>query len=327
MEPLDRYLNAVRFWLPRAQRQDIIQELSEDIRSQIEEREAEIGHPLDEADIDVVLHRYGHPMVVAGRFLPARCLIGPTLFPLYAFVLKLLAGVYVVPWLVVWLFFVIFVPSYRANHPGPDLSTLRSVWMIAIHGFAFVTLGFAIIERSAGSRLLSTWSVRKLPAPRDPNHISRGASVTSIVTALVFVLWWVGVMSLPTPEGVRLAPVVRHLFYWPILLLALAVIPVAVIDVIRPWWSRQRAAVALVLDGAWLVMTSLLLASAPLVEVTSPNVTPERAAQAAQWLSLPLLFTAFLCAVSYALRAIQDVRRLVGKPPAQSRAITFLTGE
>ena len=40
MELLDRYLQAVRFWLPKAQRDDIAAELSEDIRSQIEERES-----------------------------------------------------------------------------------------------------------------------------------------------------------------------------------------------------------------------------------------------------------------------------------------------
>jgi hypothetical protein len=39
MELLDRYLQAVKFWLPKAQKQDIIEELSEDIRSQVEEKE------------------------------------------------------------------------------------------------------------------------------------------------------------------------------------------------------------------------------------------------------------------------------------------------
>ena len=37
MELLDRYLQAVKFWLPKSQRDDIIAELSEDIRCQFEE--------------------------------------------------------------------------------------------------------------------------------------------------------------------------------------------------------------------------------------------------------------------------------------------------
>src|SRR5438309_9276370 len=36
MELLDRYLQAVRFWLPKAQQEDIIAELSSDLRSQID---------------------------------------------------------------------------------------------------------------------------------------------------------------------------------------------------------------------------------------------------------------------------------------------------
>jgi hypothetical protein len=37
MELIDRYLQAVKFWLPKQQKLDIIAELSEDIYAQIEE--------------------------------------------------------------------------------------------------------------------------------------------------------------------------------------------------------------------------------------------------------------------------------------------------
>jgi hypothetical protein len=40
MELLDRYLQAVGFWLPQPQKRDIIAELSEDIHSQIEEKQS-----------------------------------------------------------------------------------------------------------------------------------------------------------------------------------------------------------------------------------------------------------------------------------------------
>src|SRR5271165_3173690 len=67
---IDRYLQAVKFWLPKAQQQDILAELSEDLHSQIEEREAALGHPLDEADLAAVLKRRGSPMRVASGFVP-----------------------------------------------------------------------------------------------------------------------------------------------------------------------------------------------------------------------------------------------------------------
>ena len=47
MELLDRYLQAVRFWLPRAEQDDMIAELRDDLNSQIEDRESSLAnsHP------------------------------------------------------------------------------------------------------------------------------------------------------------------------------------------------------------------------------------------------------------------------------------------
>jgi len=324
MELLDRYLHAVRFWLPRAQRQDIIRELAGDIQSQIEEAEQERGAALDEAQVEAILHRFGHPILVAGRFLPQRCLIGPTLFPLYAFVLKLIAGFYVLPWLLVWLFFVIFVPSYRAEHPGLDLpATVQSLWLIAIHLFAFVTLAFAFLERSeAKSVLFARWNIRNLPAARDANRLSRGSAVASIVATTVFILWWVNVASFPAPRTARMAPVLLG-YYWPVLLLLLAAIPIAVVDLFHPWWTRGRAAARLAIDGAWAVVACLLLVSGPWIHLSITNLPPDRAAAVVRWVNLPVLITLVVIGVASVFQAVQDVRWLVGRPTsanAQSRS-------
>jgi hypothetical protein len=88
MELLDRYIHAVRFWLPKAQGDDIAAELSEDIRSQIEEREAALARPLNEGEVADILKQHGRPLLVANRFQPQKHLIGPVLFPIYCFVLK-----------------------------------------------------------------------------------------------------------------------------------------------------------------------------------------------------------------------------------------------
>jgi hypothetical protein len=47
---VDRYLRAARDHLPRSQQDDIINELSDSIRSRIEDEEAALGRPLDEAE-------------------------------------------------------------------------------------------------------------------------------------------------------------------------------------------------------------------------------------------------------------------------------------
>ena len=60
MELIDRYFQAVRFWLPKNQKQDIIAELSEDIRSQVEDREPELGRKLN-GPITWELPQFGMP--------------------------------------------------------------------------------------------------------------------------------------------------------------------------------------------------------------------------------------------------------------------------
>ena len=91
MSLLDRYLASVRSALPEAQRDDIINELSENLRSQIEDQESSLGRPLTDAEVDAMLKQHGHPLIVAARYHQeqrslsfGREIIGPVLFPFYS---------------------------------------------------------------------------------------------------------------------------------------------------------------------------------------------------------------------------------------------------
>src|SRR5689334_8746084 len=110
MDLLDRYLQAVRFWLPRAQQDDIIAELSEDIRSEIEEKESALARKLNPAELEALLKQRGRPMLVANRYLPQRSVIGPALFPAYLLVLKIVMLCYLLPWFLVRVGLFVFDP-------------------------------------------------------------------------------------------------------------------------------------------------------------------------------------------------------------------------
>lgn len=118
MELLERYLQAVGFWLPKPQKRDIIAELSEDIRSQIEEKESDLGRHLDEAELAVILKARGAPLLVAERYLPQRHLIGPLLFPIYRLALKW-ALLYQAPWFLVWVGFACWIALMPMQIRGP----------------------------------------------------------------------------------------------------------------------------------------------------------------------------------------------------------------
>jgi len=246
MELIDRYLQAVKFWLPKTQKQDIIAELSEDIRSQVEEKEAELGRKLNDAEVEAILIQRGSPIVVANRYLPQRHLIGPLLFPVYSLVLKMAWLFYLVPWLFVWICIASFAPSYRAQNPGTLITgALHTFWLMAVYTFASVTVAFALVERyHLKSGFLEKWDPRKLPPIYDFKRIKRSSSIAEIVALVVVCTWWIGVMSSPAIVNnaelhITLAPVWQY-FFWGFLLLAAANLVLSGVNLFRPYRNRHQ---------------------------------------------------------------------------------------
>src|SRR5215469_4549610 len=145
-ELVDRYLQAVRFWMPKSRRQDeLLAELGEDLRSQIEEKEGELGRTLDNEEVSSILKRCGVPVTVASRLGPKRHLIGPTLFPIYIFVLKM-----VLFWILIPVFVFIVAPTnaVRSGEWGTAIAaTIGDLWSGLFIAAGVITLVFAILER------------------------------------------------------------------------------------------------------------------------------------------------------------------------------------
>lgn len=278
MDLLERYLQAVQFWLPKQQKQDIIAELSEDLRSQIDEKETELGRKLQEVELEAILKRCGPPLVVASHYRPEQYLIGPVLFPFYRFVLGVALLGCVVPRILVWIGFWIFDPARRGALHMDNLLTTAVALAFAI------TLVFAVIERTAAKAgMLESWNPRKLPALRDPNRISRAGSIVEIAFSGIFLVWFVGafwpgkVIDLLGPK-IMLAPVWQY-FFWTFVGLGVLNIEMACVNFVRPYWTPLRASLR---AGATLVggmAFCWLMKAQVLAGFNAPDVTVQRAAE------------------------------------------------
>jgi len=51
MQLIERYIEAVKFWLPQSQQTDIAAELHANLLSQAEDKETALGRPLQEEDL------------------------------------------------------------------------------------------------------------------------------------------------------------------------------------------------------------------------------------------------------------------------------------
>lgn len=284
MELIERYLQAVQFWLPKAQKHDIIAELSEDLRAQIEEKDTSLGRALSEAEVGAILMERGRPVLVANRFLPQEHLIGPVLFPIYTFVLKIVMASYLVPWALVWIGRMFYSPAYRADlltdPVSAILSAWSSVWATAVLAFGAVTIVFAILERvQAKSRFMEKWEPRKLPAVRNPNVIPRaGASFELVVNAVGFVVWATNMyrpVAMISDIRISVSPMWLW-FFWGFLLVSLVNSGLAAVNFMRPYWTTQRAISRLLSDAAGSVLFCWLLKVNILTGFAVANVSPER---------------------------------------------------
>lgn len=279
MELVDRYLHAVKFWLPRNQKDDIIAELSEDLRSQIEEKEAELGHKLSDAEVEPILKRCGSPMAVAGRYLPQQSLIGPALFPIYRVIIRSLVLYFLLPWLLLWMGITIFSPDFRADHPGAALfASLEPWWLAATWSLFINTLIFALLDRSqARLHLVDTWNPRSLPAVRDPNRIPRGETIFELTVAVAGLAIWVQIGAFRRVFhvfGFTIALSSRWpYFFWAWVVLSLAGIALACLNLSNPRWTRLSASLRLGINTySWVMLYALCRAH--LLEALSASGLP-----------------------------------------------------
>jgi hypothetical protein len=287
MELIERYLQAVKFWLPRQQKDDIIAELSADIYAQVEERETALGRKLTEAEVEEILRQRGHPLLVANRFLPQESLIGPVFFPIYRFVLKIFAFGYLLPATLVWIGLMIFSPSYRfeqthASWFGAFASLFSYLWFTTCLVVVPLTIAFVVLERQQDRvRFFDRWNPRKLPVARNPNLIPRSTSSFELAVSLIFFLWFAfNLHSTVVPIGLTVAISLNPQwlwFFWGYLLLAMVNASLAGLNLMYPFWTARRATLRLLSDGAGAAIFCWLMKANLVAGITAVNLSAQQA--------------------------------------------------
>ena len=203
------------------------------------------------------------------------------------------------------------------------------VWQCGLWTFAYVglfTVIFAGVERAqARARVTGQWDPRDpnaLPsAPVDPEARAKRSlrfyASVDIVADILVLSWWLGVHPAALPElGIVLTPVWQAL-HWPIAVLLVASVAVALADATRPSWSRPRLIAHLAVDGFTLAVTGILLAAGPWVDVTSSGLLAAKAAFIEKWMNQIWLWVLLVIAGISAVRVFLHARRLAAQGPSQ----------
>jgi len=272
MELIDRYLQAVKFSLPRAQRDDIIKELRDSILSQIEEKEAALGRHLTKDEQVELLKKLGSPMHLASRYGKQQHVIGATMFPIYWRVLKAALGL---------AFLVQAGASIAMAAVGKpfiqSLSPLMHYPSVALSVFGWVTVVFAAMDFfGAKIQVSDRWDPRKLPplVKSDPRK-SRFELIARLVIQIIFGVWWLAGLHYqylifgPGIALLKFGPV-WHSIYPVFVVIVLVDVMFTAVMIARPHWIQGRHVALLVMSALGLVVLYFLI-NAPEVFVASDS--------------------------------------------------------
>lgn len=276
MDLIERYLGAVRWNLPAAKADDIIAELADLIAARIEDREEALGRPLDKAEVSQILREFGHPLSVAGQYHGQRALIGADVFPFYWFILRVVlvvvAGIELVQ---IGGAIVVHGDFVRAVLHGTT-GMIHSL----LYNAAWVTLGFAVIERTGWlDAYLAKWKPEELPDLRklrlDVPPRKRWEPLFEIGFGIAFLVWWAGGYTIPFAphdSDVQIigGPVWQGL-YWPVVALTWARIALSLVSLVRPGWKPLRAALILGCTAGTLAIIKILHGAGQMLLVTGSD--------------------------------------------------------
>lgn len=190
-DTIERYVYQVARRLPGKSRKDIEAELRGLVEDMLEARCGDIAP--EKKDVDIVLMELGSPAAFAARYGNAegqpRYLVGPSVFPQYLSILKLVLLVVAIGMTVV------SVIQTVADAGAVSGFALFGMWLRNILGGAFsaaavVTLIFAVLEWRGVrvDELNRDWLAELPPVPRKQDRISRSDCVFGIVATLIFLM-------------------------------------------------------------------------------------------------------------------------------------------
>lgn len=261
MEILERYLQAVRKFLPKNRHEDIVAELRANLESQLEEKEAEVGRPLNAKEAEEWIKQFGPPVVLAAKYQPVQYLIGPSFFPMYWYVLQLAFF-----WsLVIYLIVSGVTLALGTQNAHAVAEAIVRTPFVLLQVAMWVTLVFAFLEYAATHkpewcpsqlRTQMQWNPAELPAlektkpAKGVKPRSYAQAVAQVVFSFLFLAWlliipghpfwlmgpgYAAVQALPY----KLSPVWWQFYWWVVALNVLQLVWRCILLAIDEWEGPQ----------------------------------------------------------------------------------------
>jgi hypothetical protein len=328
MDTLDRYLEAVRKYLPWQGQDDILAELRVNLESQLEEREAELGRPLSREEAAEWLKRLGSPMQMAARYQPQQYLIGPATFPIYWFVLRLALIWTTAAYTIVRLVLIAIGPPSWTE----ALRAFAALPYVVMTTAAWVTLAFAVFEfvtARYGSHGVAgaydNWTAGALPALEkaltlDKKRRTYAQAVAEVIFGIGFLVW---LLLMPYHPYLLMGPGATYLnlfmfqltpawvpFYLCVVALYVVRVGWRCIDLAQGTWRRRQPLQQIVAKALGLIALAALLSGKEWVTLKNPALDQARYGATAATINQVTHMSLVLIGALVALLLVWQIGRL-----------------
>jgi len=315
VELIDRYLASVQRELPTADADDICRELKANLLDKLEQQADDLGRPLNDAELVVLLKQAGHPKQVARQFAPLQPLVAAEDMPALWHTLVVVIGV----------LFVIEVVSASSQLVFGDFNLIRFLLQLAAEmlrqscfAFSVIVLAFWFSRLKGKTHRYSVeqdWDPAQLPKVTQQWRQIRLSDVFSDLASYLFALvllttpWW---MATAQQQSLLLSfqPEIQQWLIWfiPVVLVSLLF---SLWQLKQGLWSRRMLHYSLALNVCWLLMLCGLASCYPLFD--QPVLLVHQALPG--WVSLlqlerSLSLALWITALFPAYELLRDLRRL-----------------
>ncbi|BDX06843.1 HAAS signaling domain-containing protein [Planctobacterium marinum] len=261
MNLVQNYLAQVNAWLPDSADEDVLQELESTIEEHLEAFQEEHGKPASDKDIADILRAIGSPKTVASRFGKQQYLIGPELYPMWRYSLRIALTLMLI------LFFINGLLRYVSGVSDIFLSTgwfmgLLQPGLVAV---AVTTIIFAVLERQGKTDYFKdNWDPLKRVSVKQSKSDQQDA-VTNVIGDVLCLIIWNRWLDFSQDAVYRLDSLtvqfheIYHLLFWPVNILLLCSIALYGWQLLNQFWRKSTVIAALVIDCVSLLILVLML--------------------------------------------------------------------
>jgi hypothetical protein len=253
MNLLERYVGAVKRYLPKKMREDIGEELYSLLEEKADAAAEAKGKALEQADYVALLREFGHPLAVASQYQKHRVLISEPLFPLYKQAVKYLLLTFATLYLMSGLIQVSGWAPWWPENVGGHIKVM-GLWYLVILTACFHFLDSYLCKVD----FFKKWKPQNLP------HLATAwvniPLGTSILTLALIVPWFALLTALSKDHSLAaLTWQPGHLAGSFVLWLkvhAVLTFLVSAVHVFKPYWTPARLVFSAFLD---VILVALLL--------------------------------------------------------------------